>query len=113
MSDAIPDEIMKVATAVCQEMFHMAPAYPEQFECLDIVARALMAADDAATKRERERWETGEKASYVEISDEAAGVIHRLPPLPSGKSHLFMRNVMSGLVYRGPEAAAAILKGEA
>lgn len=71
MSEAIPEKFMTAATAVCHEMFRMAPAYPEQFECLDIIARALMAADEAATKREREKEALGWQP--IETAPEAKG----------------------------------------
>jgi len=44
----IPADIMQTATALAQKFLGMAPAYPEQFQLRDVIARAILA--------ERERF---------------------------------------------------------
>ena len=102
MSD-IPDEFMKAAQG-CLAGFTLR-------QQIAYVACALMAADEAATKRERERCAA--IAQDLQYSADAAFNRRVLRSRKGEKNLELAAATAAGMSHQARKAAAAILKGEA
>ena len=119
MSD-IPDEFLTAAASVvtagcgCQASDIDQCSYHRDGSCRwqrDAIARALMAADEAATKRERERC--AEIANDLQYSADAT-FNDLTSRARKGEKHLELAAATAaGMSHQARKAAAAILKGEA